>query len=62
MNKRIWAFLLALILTVSLQTAVFAEHQDGGSDWSVTFTSDGKINNNLPRSRKPYQVSSPATT
>lgn len=48
MNKRIWAFLLALILTVSLQTAVFAEHQDGGSDWSVTFTSDGKINNNLP--------------
>lgn len=48
MNKRFWSFLLVLCLMASLTVTTFAEHQDGGSDWSVTFTSNGKIKSKLP--------------
>lgn len=48
MNKRIWAFLLLLCMMVSLPVTVCAEHQDGSSEWSVTFTADEKIKSNLP--------------
>lgn len=47
MKKNIFAFALILALLLSLSSAVFADHLKGSDNWTVTFTTAGKINSNF---------------
>ena len=47
MKKKIFSILLILCLLGSLSVCAYAEHYYGSSNWYVTFTSAGKIVDNL---------------
>ena len=47
MKKNIFAFALILALLLSLSSAAFADHLKGSDNWTVTFTTAGKINSKL---------------
>ena len=47
MKKKLVCMLLILCLLGSLSVCAYAEHYYGSSEWYVTFTSDGKMDDNL---------------
>ena len=47
MKKKVFALLLVFILTLSISATAFGEHYDGAAGWTVTFTSDAKMESNF---------------
>ena len=50
MKKKVFAFIVVLSLILSLPLAVYADHLYGGSDWTVEFTKDEKLESNFSSS------------
>ena len=50
MKKRIWAAVLSVCLLASAHMTAHAETSYGGSDWSVTFTNDKRMDSNFKSS------------
>jgi len=50
MKKKVFAFIVVLSLILSLPLAVYADHLTGGSDWTVEFTKDEKLESNFSSS------------
>ena len=47
MKKKVFAFLLVFILTLSISATAFAVHYDGTAGWTVTFTGNAKMESNF---------------
>ena len=50
MKKKVFAFIVVLSLILTLPLAVCADHLSGGSDWTVEFTKDEKLESNFSSS------------